>query len=126
MRFVAVVAVVAIVAVVSVVSPGEFVHDKGRASGDVCQSRKWSLYHVLMMRFHTILWIMEPPPRADKSAVCSINRHLRRVGLKCSSPLLLLIVHHDWLALTCLNQLLLFIISLLLTHPDVDWDAEQE
>jgi hypothetical protein len=40
----------------------------------------------LIMHINKIIRIVEPPPRADTSAVCAINRHLRRVGSFCSSP----------------------------------------
>ena len=41
------------------------------------------------MRFNKILGISEQPPRADKSAVGTINRPLRIISLKCIiAPLL--------------------------------------
>jgi hypothetical protein len=33
------------------------------------------------MVFNNLIWIEENLPRADKSAVCAINRHLQVAGL---------------------------------------------
>ena len=37
------------------------------------------------MVFNNIIWIAEHPRRADKSAVCAINRHLLVDGFICHS-----------------------------------------
>jgi hypothetical protein len=41
------------------------------------------------MEINTLFGIVEPPLRADKSAMGAINRPLRRIGVVCSSAALL-------------------------------------